>query len=210
MKKILAKTKVKKILKKLKQLFPKAKIALNYSNPWELLVAVVLSAQTTDKKVNEVTARLFRKYKTINDYVKANQKEFQKDIKQIGLYRTKAKNILATAKIIKEKFKGKIPSKMEQLLILPGIGRKTANILLGNIYHIVEGIAVDTHVRRLSRLFGLTANSDPNKIEQDLMKIVPKKEWFNFTYRMIDYGRKYCQARCKHKDCPLKQFIAKN
>lgn len=203
----LASTKVKKILKKLKKLFPNPKIALNYSTPWELLVAVVLSAQTTDKKVNEVTARLFRKYKTIDDYVAVSQEEFENDIKQIGLYKTKAKNILATAKIIKEKFNGRIPDRMEALLKLPGIGRKTANILLGNIYGIVEGIAVDTHVRRLSRLFGLTKNSDPNKIEQDLMKILPKKEWLNFTYRLIDYGRKYCQARCKHKDCPLRQFI---
>ena len=207
------KTKVAKIIKELKKLFPKTKTALNWSNSWELLVAVVLSAQTTDKKVNEVTERLFSakggKYRTLDDYVNADLKEFQNDIKQIGLYRGKAKNILATAKIIKEKYGGKITKTMEELVELPGVGRKTANIILGNAYGIVEGIAVDTHVRRLSRFFGLTKNDDPNKIEKDLMALLPKKEWFEFTYRMIDYGRKYCSARCKHTSCPLRKFIAR-
>ncbi len=202
----------KKALKlnaELKKIFPKSKISLKYSNPWELFVAVVLSAQTTDKKVNEVTAELFKKYKSLDDYLSADLNEFQNDIRQIGLYKTKAENILASAKIIKNRYKGKIPNNMESLLELPGVGRKTANIILGNIYGIVEGIAVDTHVRRLSQLFGLTKNSDPNKIEKDLMKILPRKDWFSFTYRMIDYGRKYCRARCKHKNCPLRKFIIK-
>ena len=207
------KNKTAKIVKELKKLFPKSKIVLNYGSPWELLVSVVLSAQTTDKKVNEVTARLFSakggKYRTLDDYVKANLKEFQNDIKQIGLYRGKAKNILATAKIIKEKYKGKIPRTMEELVELHGVGRKTANIILGNAYGIVEGIAVDTHVRRLTKLFGLTKNDDPAKIEKDLMQILPKKEWFKFTYRMIDYGRKYCTARCKHQTCPLRYLITR-
>ena len=198
-----------KIVGGLKKLFPKTKIALHYGNSWELLVAVVLSAQTTDKKVNEVTAKLFKKYRSLDDYVKAGLKEFQNDIRQIGLFRGKAKNILATAKIIKEKYNGKIPKTMEELVELPGVGRKTANIILGNAYGIVEGIAVDTHVRRLTRLFGLTKQNDPNKIEKDLMTILPKKEWFEFTYRMIDYGRRYCSARCKHDQCPLRNFIAK-
>ncbi|HEY4475500.1 MAG TPA: endonuclease III [Candidatus Paceibacterota bacterium] len=203
--------KARKIVHELKRLSPKTKIALHYSNPWELLVAVVLSAQTTDKKVNEVTAKLFSakggKYRTFEDYLKADLKDFQNDIKQIGLYRGKAKNILATAKILKEKYRGKIPRTMEELVELPGVGRKTANIILGNAYGIVEGIAVDTHVRRLSKLFGLTKHDDPVKIEKDLMMLLPKKEWFKFTYRMIDYGRKYCTARCKHENCPLRKFI---
>ena len=170
-------------------------------------MAVVLSAQTTDKKVNEVTARLFEKYKTLDDYVKTKPQEFASDIKQIGLYRGKAKNILATAKIIKEKYGGEIPRTMEELVELHGVGRKTANIILSSAFNIAVGIAVDTHMRRLTRLFGLTKNNDPNKIEQDLMKIVPKKEWGQFNYRMVDYGRKYCSARCKHDACPLRKFI---
>jgi endonuclease III len=201
------KQKTVKIVRELKKLFPKTKIALNYGNDWELLVAVVLSAQTTDKKVNEVTAKLFRKYRKQNDYTRAKSANFTNDIRQIGLYRGKAKNILATAKIIKKKYGGKIPKTMEELVELPGIGRKTANVILGNAYGIVEGIAVDTHVRRLAKLFGLSKHDDPNKIEKDLMQILPKKEWFLFTYRLIDYGRKYCTARCKHTYCPLKNFI---
>lgn len=186
-----------KIVATLKKIFPKAKIALNFSNHWELFVAVVLSAQTTDKKVNEVTARLFKKYRTLDDYATANLKQFEKDISAVGFYRNKAKNILAAAKIVKEKYGGKIPKTMAELIQLPGVGRKTANIILGNAYGIVEGIAVDTHVRRLSIKLGLTDNTDPEKIERDLMQLLPKKEWFDFTYRMIDYGRKICPAR-KH------------
>ncbi len=189
------KERILKIVKELKRLFPKTKIALHYKNNWALLVTVVLSAQTTDKKVNEVTKSLFQKYKTLDNYAKANLKEFEADIREIGLYKTKAKNILSTAKIIKEKYKGKIPKSMEELTQLPGIGRKTANIVLGNVYGIVEGIAVDTHVRRLSLKFDLTDSKNPDKIEKDLMRILPKKEWSDFTYRMIDYGRKICPAR---------------
>ncbi|MCS6789332.1 MAG: endonuclease III [Patescibacteria group bacterium] len=205
--KIKLKKKVLEIIKILKKLFPNPKIALNYSNNWELFVAVVLSAQCTDKKVNEVTEKLFKKYKTLNDYVKADLKEFEKDIKSTGFYKNKAKNILNAAKIIKEKFNGQIPKTMEEILTLPGVGRKTANVILGNAYGIVLGIAVDTHVKRLSRLLGLTKNIDPNKIEKDLMEIIPKKYWFNITYWLIDYGRKYCPSRPhNHKNCPLAKF----
>lgn len=186
-----------KIVQKLKELFPDAKIALNYSNNWELLVAVVLSAQCTDKKVNEVTAKLFQKYRTLEDYVKARPQEFEKDIKSTGFYRNKAKNILAAAGIIKNRHQGQIPRTMEQLLELPGVARKTANIVLGNAYGIIEGIAVDTHVIRLAQKLGLSDQTNPVKIERDLMKLLPKKEWPNFTYRMIEYGRKICPAR-KH------------
>ncbi len=188
-----------KIIAELKKRIPHAKIALKYGNNWELLVAVILSAQCTDKKVNEVTEKLFKKYKKLEDYVKAKQKEFEQDIRPTGFYRNKAKNILTSAKMVKEKFGGKIPRTMEELLTLPGVARKTANVVLGNAYGVVEGIAVDTHVIRLSRELGLTDESDPNKIERDLMRIVPKKEWFALTYRLIDYGRNFCPARKKDR-----------
>lgn len=195
------------IIRELKRLFPRPKIALHYSNNWELLVAVVLSAQCTDKKVNEVTAKLFKKYRKLDDYIKARRSAFAKDIKPSGFYKNKAKSILASAKIIKGKFGGKLPRTMEQMLTLPGIGRKSANVILGNAYGIVEGIAVDTHVRRLAQKLGLSKHSDPDKIEQDLMKLLPKKEWPAVTYRLIDYGRKYCPAKDKkHFNCPLKRF----
>ena len=188
-----------KIVVILKKLFPRAKIALNFSNNLELLVCVMLSAQCTDKKVNEVTEKLFKKYRTLNDYVKAKPLEFAKDIRPTGFFRNKTKSILAAAKMVKDKFGGKIPRKMEEILTLPGVARKTANIVLGNAYGVVEGIAVDTHVRRLSIKLGLTDHDDPVKIEQDLMKLLPKKDWFKFPYLIQAYGRQICPAR-KH-DC---------
>ena len=202
------KIKAKKIIYELKKLFPKPKIALNYSDNWELLVAVILSAQCTDKKVNEVTEKLFKKYKKLDDYVNANIKEFEKDIHSTGFYRSKAKNILASAKTLKEKYNGKVPKTMEEILTLPGVARKTANVVLGEAYGIVEGIAVDTHVKRITRLLELTNETDPNKIEKDLMEVLPKKEWKDFTIRMIEYGRKYCPAspRHDHRDCPLNKI----
>ena len=189
-----------KIVKKLEELFPDAKIVLKYSNTWELLVAVRLSAQCTDKKVNEVTEKLFKKYRILEDYVKADLKEFEQDVKPTGFYRAKAKSILQAANIVKEKFGGKVPDTMEELLTLPGIARKSANVILGNAFGKVEGIAVDTHVMRLSQKLGLTSHKDPVKIEQDLMKLLPKKDWFFFTYGMIEYGRHICPKR-RHKDC---------
>lgn len=204
------KERARKVVKKLKELFPRAKMMLKYGNNWELLVAVVLSAQCTDKKVNEVTEKLFKKYQTLEDYVRAKPREFEQDIKSTGFYRNKAKNILAAAKIIKEKYKGKIPKTMEEILHIPGVARKTANVVLGNAYGVVEGIAVDTHVRRLCLKLGLTAHTNPVKIEQDLMRLLPKKDWFRFTYLMIDYGRAICPAR-KHecKDHPLTKIYPK-
>ena len=196
-----------KIISKLKKLFPESKIALRYSNNWQLLVAVILSAQCTDKKVNEVTENLFKKYPKLDDYIKANPREFEKDIHSTGFYHNKAKNILATAKIIKEKFKGRLPKTMAEMLTLPGVARKTANVVLGNAYGVVEGIAVDTHVKRLSKKLGLTKNDNPDKIEKDLMAVVPKKDWFYITYLLIDYGRKYCIAkRHDHSACPLEKL----
>ena len=190
------KRKAEKILEELKKLYPAVKIALNYSTPWELLVAVILSARNTDKKVNEVTEKLFKKYKTIEDFKNADISSLEKDLSNLGLFRQKAKFAKTTAQIISEKYNGKVPNKMEDLVTLPGVGRKTANVVLGNIYGIVEGIAVDTHVTRLSKLFGLTHNTNPEKIEKDLMEILPKSEWFDFTNRMIAYGRGFCPAHC--------------
>jgi endonuclease-3 len=204
---MIKKEKAKRIVGELKKLFPKTKTALNYNSEFNLLVAVILSAQTTDKKVNEVSPTLFKDYRTASDYVKLSQKELEKYISSIGLYRGKAKNILKTAKIIHEKYKDKLPRTMEEMVQLPGVGRKTANIVLSIVYGLITGIAVDTHVKRLSNLFGLSTNSSPDKIERDLMEILPKNEWKEFTMRMIDYGRKYCPARCRHTDCPLKEFI---
>ena len=196
-----------RISRTLRKLFPNAHIALTFSNHWELLVAVELSAQCTDKKVNEVTPRLFKKYRTLNDYIKANPREFEKDIHECGFYRAKTRNILAAAKVVKEKYKGKIPRTMAEITTIPGVGRKSANVILGNVYGVVEGIAVDTHVKRLAGVLGLSREKTPEKIEQDLMKIVPRKDWFRATYEIIEYGRKYCVARPHdHKLCPLSKI----
>lgn len=198
------KKKATRVLRVLKMLFPKAKIVLKYGNNWELLVAVQLSAQCTDKKVNEVTAKLFKKYQTLYDYVNAKPRAFEQDIHSTGFYRNKTKNILAAAKMVKNKFRGKIPKTMEDILTLPGVARKSANVILGNAYGVVEGIAVDTHVKRLAKKLGLTSHENPEKIERDLMAVIPRREWFPATYRLIDYGRKYCPARPhKHELCPL-------
>ena len=202
------KKRVQIILMELKKLFPHAKMVLHYSNNWELLISVILSAQCTDKMVNKVTEKLFKKYKTLDDYVKASQVEFEKDIHSTGFYHNKAKNILATAKIIKEQFHGEIPHTMKELISLKGVARKTANVVLGNAYGIVEGIAVDTHVIRLTKLWGLTKHTDPVKIEQDLMRLLPKEEWFTFTYRTIEYGRMYCIAKKhEHGKCPMTKLL---
>lgn len=192
------------IIARLKKRYPRAKIVLRFSNSWELLVAVILSAQCTDKKVNEVTAPLFKKYRTLEDYVSADPKEFEKMIRSTGFYRVKARNILASAKIIKEKFRGKIPRTMQEMLTLKGVARKTANVVLGNAYGVVEGIAVDTHVRRLAQRLGLSSSDKPEKIEQHLMQLIPKKNWFKTTYLLIDHGRAICTAKDPRCDlCPL-------
>lgn len=198
------KKRVELILLELKRLFPHAKIMLRFSSPWQLLVAVMLSAQCTDKMVNIVTAKLFKKYRTLDDYINVSPKEFELDIFSTGFYRAKTKHIVATAQIIKNKYKGELPHTMKEMRQLPGVGRKTANVVLGNAFGVVEGIAVDTHVIRITRVLGLTKNRDPEKIEKDLMKIVPRKEWLHFTYLLIEYGRKYCPAiKHDHENCPL-------
>jgi endonuclease-3 len=201
-----------KISRALTKLFPDAKIALNFSNPWELLVAVQLSAQCTDKKVNEITPALFKKYRTLDDYVRAGKtargvREFEQAIHACGFYRAKTRNILAAARYIKEKYNGKLPRTMEEMVKVPGIGRKSANVILGNAYGVVEGIAIDTHMIRLSRVLGLSTQKTPEKIEQDLMQIIPRKDWFISTYRLINYGRAYCVARPhKHEQEPLSKI----
>lgn len=201
------KKKAAKIVRTLRKLFPHADMILRYSNPFQLLVAVELSAQCTDKQVNKVTATLFKKYKTLKDFLNANRKEFEQDIRSTGFYRNKAKNILGAARVLKDRFGGKLPKTMEEMLTIPGVGRKTANVILGNAYGIVEGIAVDTHVWRLSRVLGLSSKNNPEKIERDLMKIIPQKQWFAFTYQLIEYGRTYCVARRHdHENCPLSKI----
>lgn len=199
---------VVRIITKLDELFPHAGMMLNFSNHWELVLAVSLSAQCTDKKVNEVTEKLFKKYPTLADYVNADPHEFEQDIFQTGFYRQKTKNALAAAKMLQEKFGGIVPNTMEELQTLPGVGRKTANVVLGNAFGIAEGIAVDTHVRRLARVFGLTDHREPEKIEQDLMQIIPQKDWFRSTYLFIEYGRAFCVARRhNHAACPLTELV---
>jgi endonuclease-3 len=197
------------VLKTLTRLFPEAGMMLTYGNEWELLVAVQLSAQCTDKKVNEITPALFKKYPTLEDYINADPREFELMIFQSGFYRNKTKNILAAAKMLQQKFHGKLPKTMEEMLTLPGVARKTANVVLGNAHGVVEGIAVDTHVKRLSRVLDLSDETDPEKIEKDLMRMFPKKEWFHVTYLLIEYGRKYCPARKHdHTKCPLGHLSA--
>lgn len=179
----------------LEKKYPKAKIALNYHNPLELLVATILSAQCTDERVNIVTETLFKKYRRAEDYADADSTELEKDVKSTGFYRNKAKNVKQTGRILVEKFKSQVPKTMEEMLELPGVARKTANIVLQNVYGVVEGVAVDTHVRRVSRRLGLTRNEDPNKIERDLMEIIPKNEWMRITDLLISLGRDACVAR---------------
>jgi endonuclease-3 len=183
------------IIRLLEKEYPDAKIALHYNNPLELLVATILSAQCTDKIVNMVTKGLFRKYTKAEDYANVRLDELEKDIKPTGFYRNKTKNIKAACKILVEKFDSEVPRTMEELVSLPGVARKTANIVLANAYGMVEGIAVDTHVRRLAKRLGLTENSDPNKIEKDLMAMVPRDKWLRITDLLIFHGRYICIAR---------------
>ena len=186
---------VRAILAELRRLYPDAKTSLNFSNPLELLVATQLSAQSTDERVNKVTADLFKKYRRVEDYATVSQEELEKDIQSTGFYHTKAKNIRAAALRIMTTYGGEVPRTMADLLTLPGVGRKTANVVLGNAFGIVEGIVVDTHVGRLVRRFGWTTNEDPVKVEQDLMRIIPRKDWLDLSHMLIYHGRAICLAR---------------
>jgi endonuclease-3 len=194
------KTRALKIIELLEKEHPDAKVALHYSNPLELLVATVLSAQSTDETINKVTKTLFKKYTKPEDYANADLKELEQDIRSTGFYHNKAKNLQNSAKILVEKYNSKVPKTMEELVKLPGVARKTANIVLTNAYGVVAGVAVDTHVRRLAQRLGLSENDDPNKIEQDLMSIVPKDKWMRITDLLIFHGRRVCTA--KKPNCP--------
>lgn len=192
------------IIKLLKKEYPESKTALIFKSPFELLVATILSAQTTDVLVNKITDNLFKRYKSVKDYADASIDIFQKDISSINFYKTKAKNILGSAKMIVERFNSNVPKTMDELTSLPGVARKTANIILSNAYGINQGIAVDTHVKRLSYRLGLTKNEDPVKIEKDLMVITPKEEWGNLSHLLILHGRRICQAKKpQHSECIL-------
>jgi endonuclease-3 len=201
------------IARTLRKLFPDPKIALTFSSNWEMLVAVQLSAQCTDKKVNQVTPALFKKYPTLDAYIRAGKtargvRAFEDAIHACGFYRAKTRNILAAARVVKEEFGGKLPRTMAEMVTIPGVGRKSANVILGNSYGVVEGIAVDTHVIRLSHVLGLSREKTPEKIERDLMAIIPRKDWFAATYMIIDYGRAYCVARPHdHAKCPLTKVL---
>jgi endonuclease-3 len=192
------------VIRRLEAAYPDAKVALNFSNPLECLVATILSAQSTDEKINEVTATLFKKYRRAEDYLAVPEDELKADIKPTGFFNQKATSIRAACQRIVEVYGGEVPGTMEDLLTLRGVARKTANIVLGNSFGIVEGIAVDTHVKRLANRIGFSNESDPEKIEQDLMRLIPREKWFSFTYVLIDHGRAICHAkkpRCT--ECPI-------
>lgn len=195
------------ILKLLKKRFPGLKCALDFTNPLELLVATILSAQCTDKRVNMVTPALFKRYRTAKDYANANMNELRQMIHSTGFYRNKAKSIQDASQMIVEKFGGKVPKSLEELTQLHGVARKTANVVLSVAFKINEGVVVDTHVRRVSARLALTFQNDPNKIEQDLMKFYPRKEWGNFSLLMIQHGREICFARKPDcASCPLNRL----
>jgi endonuclease-3 len=189
------KKRTRDIIRRLKRAYPDAKTALNHSNPFELLIATILSAQSTDVRVNIVTADLFRKYKKPEDYLKVSAHELEKDIHSTGFFRNKTKSIQGTAKLLIEQFGGEVPHTMDELLELPGVARKTANVVLGNAFGIKAGVVVDTHVTRLSHRLALSEEKTAEKIEQDLIPIVPKKDWVIFPHLMIYHGRKICKAR---------------
>jgi endonuclease III len=195
------------VIRRLSKAYPDAKVALRFSNPLECLVATILSAQCTDEKVNEVTEELFAKYRRAADYLAVPEEELKRDIKPTGFFNQKKASIRAACGRIVEVYGGEVPGTMEELLTLRGVARKTANIVLGNSFGVVDGIAVDTHVKRLANRIGFSNQADPVKIEQDLMRLVPQDRWFDFTYVLIDHGRSTCQAkkpRCP--ECPIEEL----
>ncbi|GCE13130.1 endonuclease III [Tengunoibacter tsumagoiensis] len=204
------------IITELRRLFPDATCSLHFSNPLELMVATQLSAQCTDERVNRVTARLFQKYQSVEDYATASQEEFEQDIRSTGFYHNKAKNIRAACQRIISTYGGEVPHTMEELLTLPGVARKTANVVLGYAYGVSVGFVVDTHVGRLSRRFGWTLNDDPVKVEKDLMQIIPHKDWLDLSHLLIFHGRATCESRKPRcEQCTLinlcpSAFIAKS
>jgi endonuclease-3 len=200
------KARTRDVIRRLKRAYPDAKCSLNHSNPFELLIATILSAQCTDERVNIVTADLFRKYRKPEDYLKVSPRELEKDIQSTGFFRNKTKSIQGTSKVLAEQYGGAVPQTMEELLELPGVARKTANVVLGNAFEIRSGVVVDTHVTRLSHRLDFTQQKTAEKIEQDLVEIVPKKDWVIFSHLLIAHGRKICKARnplCA--ECPVEK-----
>jgi endonuclease-3 len=189
------KLRTSRIIKLLKREYPNAACSLEHSNPLELLVATILSAQCTDERVNQLTPGLFRKYPECEDYLKVPQAELEQDIRPTGFYRNKARAIQGACRLIKERHRGRVPAKIEELLLLPGVARKTANVVLGNAYGIAAGVVVDTHVARLSQRLALSRGTQPEKIERDLMELVPRSSWIIFPHLLIAHGRKICKAR---------------
>lgn len=202
-----AKERIGDIIKILRKNYPKSRTALQFETPFQILVATILSAQCTDEKVNQITPALFRKYPEAKDFALADQKKLEEEIRPTGFFRNKAKSIINASKIITEDFNGNVPDSMEKLINLPGVARKTANIVLSSAFKKAEGIAVDTHVRRLAQRLGLSEEKDPDKIEKDLLSIVPKKDWLDFNYMLVNHGRKICQARKPQcPECPIRHL----
>jgi endonuclease-3 len=198
---------VKKILTGLDKMYPNVTCALEHSSAWELLVATILSAQCTDKRVNAVTPELFRKYPTIQDFAAASQDELAQDIRSTGFFNNKAKSVIGAARKILTDFGGEIPREIDKLLTVPGAARKTANVVLGTAYGIASGVVVDTHVQRISRRLDLTKEEDPVKIERDLMKVIPQDRWILFSHQIIHHGRALCVARKPRcAECALEQL----
>lgn len=189
---------VKQMNTVLRELYPDARMELNFTSDFECLVAVELSAQCTDKRVNEVTRSLFKKYRSIDDFARASQSEMEKAIFTCGFYRNKARNIIAAANMVRDQFHGELPRTLTEMIKIPGAARKTANVVLSTLYGITQGIAVDTHVRRFAIRFDLSDHTDPKHIEQDLMEIMPQEEWWTFNHRLVLYGRYMCKAH-KHE-----------
>ena len=188
-------TRAKKIIKLLRINYPNAKCSLDYKTVHQLMVATILSAQCTDERVNSTTPTLFKKYRSLKDYAESNLKELGQDIYSTGFHNSKAKSIKNSAIMLLEEFKGKIPKTLDELIKLPGVGRKTGSVVLGEGFGLAEGVVVDTHVGRISRHLGLTKEKDPNKVEKDLMKIIPYIDWIIYSHLMIDHGRAICKAR---------------
>ena len=198
------KARVAKILAGLDEMYPAATCALRHANAWELLVATILSAQCTDKRVNEVTPGLFRKYPTIRDFAAASQEEMAREIRSTGFFNNKAKSVIGAARKILADYKGEVPRDIESLLTVPGAARKTANVVLGTAFGIASGVVVDTHVQRISRRLDLTRATEPVKIELDLMRVIPKQKWILFSHQIIHHGRALCVARNpKCAECKL-------
>ena len=203
----LAPERVAEILKRLDQLYPDVTCALTHKNAWELLVATILSAQSTDVNVNRVTPELFRKYPTVEDFARLTPEELEPDVRSTGFFRNKSKSVVGAAKKIVDDFGGQVPDDMDKLLTLPGVARKTANVVLGSWFKKAVGVVVDTHVHRISRRLELTTNDDPKNIEQDLMKVIPQDKWILFSHQIIWHGRKICYARKPNcVECPLENL----